>query len=657
MKNTKKEYSIKRSITSIINAIAEEEDANLIDIYENKMVSMYASVLLFIASLVNFVVRHYIRSEDFEICLFTSLVFLLLGISFDVISRINLKGNIMTLGISVLSFITLIFICTNYYDIIGPAVWTVAFIQVLLAMMRVTKMMLYFLISAIIISNIYILYHSYNSPLFQMDIIDIVQIVLFVILFIIADTVHKINLARYNKVKNQYQEEKKKEEEITDLYEKLVISEEKNKHLAYHDSLTGLPNRLLLSEQLNYAIHLSGPMKKFIAIVFLDLDNFKIVNDSMGHDIGDQLLVEVSKRLVTALGECDTVARIGGDEFIILIESAEDINSIIDVLEKILNSFLQSYVLNNQAFFITPSLGVSIYPADGQDAETLIKNADMAMYKAKANGGNQYAFCTQGMKNKVINNIKLNNNLYRALECNEFELYYQPQVNSSSGKIIGLEALLRWNSPELGMVFPGSFIPVAEKTGLIIPIGEWVLRTACKQNKAWQDAGLSKIPVAVNLSVRQFRDQNIIYLVKEILSETGLDSNYLELEITESVVMKEISSIVETLNAFKNMGITISIDDFGTEYSSMNYLKELPVDKIKIALPFIQGIGVSDKDEAITRAIIVMAENMGLSVIAEGVETKNQLTFLTMNLCEKIQGFYFFKPMPANEVEKLLKNN
>jgi len=432
--------------------------------------------------------------------------------------------------------------------------------------------------------------------------------------------------------------------------------QKKIEHLAYHDHLTGLANRWLFTDQLDHALSLSGRMAKMLAIMFLDLDGFKMINDSLGHALGDQLLKEVSKRLVNTIRKSDVVARIGGDEFVIMIENEENIEAIKLVAEKVLNSFNEPYKLNGQECFVTTSIGVAVYPTDGENAETLLKNADIAMYKAKEKGRNNCRFCTPVMKTNVIETMQLSNELHGALDRNELELYYQPQVHSKSNQIIGLEALLRWKHPEFGMVSPGKFIPIAENAGLIISIGEWVMRTACNQNKAWQNAGLPKIHVAVNLSVRQFQNTDIVKKVGNILKETGMDSQYLELEITESVFMKETGHVIEILSAFRNQGIAISIDDFGTEYSSLNYLKRLPVDKIKIAMQFVQGIDVSDRDEAITKAIIVLAKSLGLGVIAEGVETEKQLAFLSQRMCYEIQGFYYYKPMPAHEVEGLLRN-
>jgi len=448
--------------------------------------------------------------------------------------------------------------------------------------------------------------------------------------------------------------------EANECMQKEIVKREemqkKIEHLAYHDHLTGLANRWLFTDQLDHALSLSGRMAKMLAIMFLDLDGFKMINDSLGHALGDQLLKEVSKRLVNTIRKSDVVARIGGDEFVIMIENEENIEAIKLVAEKVLNSFNEPYKLNGQECFVTTSIGVAVYPTDGENAETLLKNADIAMYKAKEKGRNNCRFCTPVMKTNVIETMQLSNELHGALDRNELELYYQPQVHSKSNQIIGLEALLRWKHPEFGMVSPGKFIPIAENAGLIISIGEWVMRTACNQNKAWQNAGLPKIHVAVNLSVRQFQNTDIVKKVGNILKETGMDAQYLELEITESVFMKETGHVIEILSAFRNQGIAISIDDFGTEYSSLNYLKRLPVDKIKIAMQFVQGIDVSDRDEAITKAIIVLAKSLGLGVIAEGVETEKQLAFLSQRMCYEIQGFYYYKPMPAHEVEGLLRN-
>jgi diguanylate cyclase (GGDEF)-like protein len=431
--------------------------------------------------------------------------------------------------------------------------------------------------------------------------------------------------------------------------------EEKIKHIAYHDYLTGLPNRLSFTEQLNHAIHVADRTVKVVSIMFLDLDGFKMINDTMGHSAGDELLKKVSDRLVKTLRNTDIIARIGGDEFIIMIECIENIKDVKFIADKIIKSFIKPFIIEGQDCFISTSIGVSIYPIDGENAEVLIKNADIAMYKAKEGGKNKYVLCTPLMKDSINETLNITNKLYRAMENNELELYYQPQVNSYTNEIVGAEALLRWKNSELGMISPSKFILLAEQTGLIKPIGEWVLRTACKQNKIWQNVGYPKIRIAVNISVKQFEDRSLLTAIEDVLKETEMEPKYLEIEITESIIMKEKEYVIATLNKLREMGIQIAIDDFGTEYSSLSYLKNLPANRIKIAMPFVHGINVNNKDESITKAIIVLAKNMNMGLIAEGVETQAQLEFLTQRLCDEIQGYYFYKPMPASEMEKLLK--
>jgi len=437
--------------------------------------------------------------------------------------------------------------------------------------------------------------------------------------------------------------------------EKHAKAQDKLKHLAYHDYLTILPNRLLFVEELNHAIFLAQRSSKMLAVLFLDLDGFKMINDTMGHVTGDQLLLAISKRLTDTVRKSDIVARIGGDEFIVMIEHVENVDGVKAFMDKILASFNKPFTIKEQELFVTTSLGAAIYPADGDNADVLIQNADIAMYKAKELGRNQGLLCTPDMQKSVSEYMKLSHQLYRALDRNELELYYQPQIECTSHKIIGVEALARWNHPTLGLIYPKKFIPIAEKTGLIHSIGEWVIRTACNQNKAWQNAGLPKIPVAVNLSVLQFNNPNLAQRTETILRETGLSPEYLDLEITESIIMREIIAVVDTLNELKQMGISISIDDFGTEYSSLQYLKQLPVDKIKIAMPFVQGAETNLKDQAITKSILVLAEKMGLRVIAEGVETQKQLSFLTQSHCTEAQGYFFSRPLPVQEVEEILR--
>lgn len=433
-------------------------------------------------------------------------------------------------------------------------------------------------------------------------------------------------------------------------------AQEEISFLAYHDHLTGLPNRINFLEHLNHGIQLAERTQELLAIMFLDVDGFKMINDSLGHLSGDLVLVEVSRRLKTLLRESDSIARLGGDEFVVMVENVGDVNDLKTIAQKILDSFREPFILNNQECIISTSIGIAVYPTDGENSEILIKNADIAMYRAKEQGKSQYVICSDSIKNKVLETMKISNHLYRALERGEFEVYYQPQISCNNNLIVGAEALIRWNHPQMGMVLPGKFISIAEQTGQILPIGAWVLRTACSQNKAWQDAGYPKIRIGVNMSIRQFQNHDIASEVHSILIDTGYDPAYLELEITESIAMREHSYIIDALNMLREIGVHIAIDDFGIEYSSMNHLKRLPVDRIKIPMPFVHGIDMGSKDKAITKSIIVLAKSLGLNVIAEGVETKTQYDFLTQKMCDEIQGFYHFEPMCSADFEKLLQD-
>ena len=427
--------------------------------------------------------------------------------------------------------------------------------------------------------------------------------------------------------------------------------------MAYYDALTGLPNHSLLTDRVNQGIFRASRQETLISIMFIDLDGFKMINDTLGHDQGDELLKQVSRRLLSVVRKNDTVCRLGGDEFILYINDYKDEDNLDIIASKVIGVFNKPFILRDQEHFITGSVGISQYPIDGDDVKTLIKNADMAMYKAKSLGKNQYQKCSNDLKNSTLETISLTNNLYGAIERNEMILYYQPQVNGLTGEILGVEALLRWNHPKCGFVPPFKFIPLAEKTRLILPIGYWVLKTACEQCKEWQDKGFKPIKIAVNFSVYQLNHPSIIEQIEDVLEKTSLQAKYLDVEITESLAMDTNGKIKETLETIKNLGVTLSIDDFGKEYSSLSRLKELPIDRIKIDMSFVQGIGISDKDEMITNAIVLLASNLGLETIAEGVETKEQMEFLNKTTCDQMQGYYFYKPMPAVEMEKLLTPN
>lgn len=423
-------------------------------------------------------------------------------------------------------------------------------------------------------------------------------------------------------------------------------------HQAHHDALTGLPNRILFNELLSQTLAQARRKKSMLAVLFLDLDHFKLINDTLGHNTGDLLLKACSERLKKALREGDTIARQGGDEFLVLLPEIRQEEEAASIAERVLAVFLKPFVLDWNEVFINTSVGISLYPNDGCDLETLIKQADTAMYYAKEQGRNNYQFFTPELNFRAHERLSLENSLRRALEREEFVLYYQPQVDFESGCIVGVEALIRWNSAERGIVSPDTFISIAEETGLIVPIGEWVLRRACTQNVVWQKQGYSPWRIGVNISARQFQEPHFIELVARILQETKMDPQWLELEITESIAMEKGEFSVEMLRSIKELGVRISIDDFGTGFSSLNYLRQLPVDTLKIDQSFVRDIWADDNGETVITMIILLAQNLQLKVIAEGVETETQWTFLKNKRCDEMQGYFFSKPLPAEDLEK-----
>jgi diguanylate cyclase (GGDEF)-like protein/PAS domain S-box-containing protein len=435
-------------------------------------------------------------------------------------------------------------------------------------------------------------------------------------------------------------------------------SEAKLERLAHYDPLTDLPNRLLLTSRLRHAIDKAERGKTELAVLFLDLDNFKHVNDSLGHPAGDELLRVIAKRLQTRIREGDTLARLGGDEFVVVLETLRRSDEAAMVAQSVIQLMEEPFMLpGGHEIYIGVSVGISLYPDNGQDATQLIRNADTAMYLAKSQGRNTYRFYTSALTAAANQRLNLESKLRRALERGEFVLHYQPQVSIPDGRIVGMEALLRWHHPEEGLIPPLRFIPLAEETGLIQPIGKWVLRTACAQLRAWVDQGMPLLTMAVNLSPRQFAQPDLVEQVREALEFGELPAQYLELEITESAIMDSGEKARTTLKALKDLGITLSIDDFGTGYSSLAYLKQLPIDKLKIDKSFVDGIPDDRNDAAITATIISMAKNLNLSVLAEGVETEAQRHFLSEPGCDAYQGYLFSRPLPAADIAAMCLNS
>jgi diguanylate cyclase (GGDEF)-like protein len=424
---------------------------------------------------------------------------------------------------------------------------------------------------------------------------------------------------------------------------------------ANYDALTGLPNRHLLHDRLRQAVFSQRHVRN-VAVVFIDLDHFKVINDSLGHNYGDDVLRHVAERLQSAVRDGDTVARLGGDEFVLILNDQTREDVIFRTMRRIIGRVSEPMMVDNRELNITCSAGISLYPQDGPDVQTLLKNADAAMYRAKSQGRNTFQFYTAEMNELAIERLNMEQSLRRAIERGELLLHYQPRVNLRTGRVDAVEALLRWQHPERGLILPDRFIAIAEETGLIVPIGEWVLRTACEQGRAWRRAGLPPIGVSVNLSARQFWGGGLVRTVTDIVADTGM-SEYLEMELTESMVMHDAENVIATLEGLKAIGVRLSVDDFGTGYSSLSYLKRLPLNALKIDGSFVRDITASGGPDGgiLPKAIISLAHSLHLKVIAEGVENEAQRDFLKAHHCDEMQGYFFSRPVPPQECEVFLR--
>jgi diguanylate cyclase (GGDEF)-like protein/PAS domain S-box-containing protein len=438
-----------------------------------------------------------------------------------------------------------------------------------------------------------------------------------------------------------------------DISERIQV-QERLQHMAHHDALTDLPNRNLFLDRLQQSLTRARWHNRLVAVMFLDLDRFKNINDTLGHNVGDQLLLQLSERLSKSVRDGDTIGRFGGDEFAILLDDIDSDSHISSLAQKLLDTLASPFKINKHELFVTASIGVSIFPGDGEDSDTLLRNADVAMYRAKDLGKNNYQFYSDDLSARIFERLTLETHLRHALDRNEFVLYYQPQIDARNDKITGVEALLRWQHPELGLVSPNNFVPLLEETGLIETVGHWALETACRQSRAWHDAGWSYLHLSVNISSRQFNNPNFISSVNDIIDTTGINPEFLELELTESMLMRNASATINALHSLSVLGVRFAIDDFGTGYSSLSYLRRFPIDTIKIDRSFIHDVTDNPDDAAIASAIIVMAQNLSLNVIAEGVENQQQLDFLSSRNCHCLQGNLFSRPLPAEEMTAFL---
>ncbi|HYE22807.1 MAG TPA: EAL domain-containing protein, partial [Verrucomicrobiae bacterium] len=450
---------------------------------------------------------------------------------------------------------------------------------------------------------------------------------------------------------------------ITDIHDKLLVEKEKQlaqeqmEYTYLHDSLTDLPNRILFNQRLLEEINKCDEKKTLLSVMIIDLDRFKMINESLGHAVGDRLLQEVGLRLASCLDETDVLARLGGDEFGILLTDIEREEEVASVCQRILDSLKHPFSVDKNELYMTPSVGITVFPFDGDDSSTLLKNADSALYRAKEQGRNNFQFYNPSMNATSFQQLTLESALRRALKNNEFLVYYQPQIDPITGHIVELEALLRWMHPDLGLTFPDEFIKSAETTGLIESIGEWVLRTALKDVSEWHAMGFDDLDIAVNLSARQFKQRHLVRAIRKVINEIKFDASHLELELTESVLVDNSTTVFNTLNELKKDGIRFAIDDFNTGYSSLNYIKRFPIDILKIDKSFVRGLPGKEKDAAIANSIINLAHSLNMKVVAEGVERVEQLNFLRDRGCDKVQGYFISPPVSSQAITELLRKN
>lgn len=567
-------------------------------------------------------------------------VFFVLSVASFVMSfsRINLtlENYLIVLIYNFVFFYSVV----RFYEMVGPVLWTFSFILILISTARLSNVMLGFSTITLAAALIYVRFsNSVNFPVDNTSII--VHLVLFVGVYIMARFIYGINVKRLGLI------DKQMNELSAQIAERKKVEEE-NLRLALYDHMTGLPNRPLFSANLCQAISRAKEEGLQLYVMFIDIDFFKRINDTLGHDIGDEFIKQAGNRINAVLGNGSSICRMGGDEFLVMVLDISE-KQVLFLAKRVLDQLSKPFIIGKTQNSITCSIGIAKYPGDGDNVDDLIKCADLAMYKAKQDGRNRFEMYTSVLKEDIMEEMRMINSIRDALTNDEFVLYYQPQIDGSTREIIGYEALIRWNHPEQGGLLPGSFLPAAEKSGLIVPIDEWVIRTACRQNKQWQDAGLPKVPVSVNISVAQVNSKPFYSFICDVLHETNLAPEYLGLEITESTIIYN-DRIRSELEQIKALGVKIAIDDFGTGFSAIQYLKKFPVDFIKIPMDFIHGISINEKDESIINVILALAESLKINVIAEGVENESQYGFLRERSCRNIQGFFFSRPMPADKV-------
>lgn len=665
-----KDNIIPKTIPDIIEVINESNDMDTIEAMENYIGCYYGIPILGIGSIVNFIMNHELKSSIID-----SLIMLILCFCFIKIPYLKLRTRIKTHLISIIFSMILIFVAVRVYPFIGPAIWTIAFIIIIISSIRITRVMLnYVTISTFFMGMYYSLILS-EKPFQSGATYYILQVILLALIIIIAPVVHLINQAHYNRVNKMYMTEFKQREELERMYidiaathaelscrynelnDKNIVlkcNEEELYNMAHFDMITELPNRKTIIDKLNELIDKSKDEIINFYIVFIDIDSFKKINDTMGHHVGDLFIQNVAQRLRNSLDEYDLIGRIGGDEFALIIQRNLDREEAYTYLEHVRQEFLNPFIIENNEIKASASFGVATFPIDSDRLVDLMSNADTAMYKAKELGKNNVQFFESSMKNELLERVSFETELKSAIMNNEIFLAFQPIYNLKEDKIRGFELLARWNSAKFGMVNPAKFIKVAEEIGMIVALGEWIIKTACKSFKKLQTRYNLEAVLSVNLSVKQLEDSNIINIIEEALNEADLNPKFLEIEVTESIFINSIENAISILEKLRKMKISVALDDFGTGYSSLNYLRKLPIDILKIDKSFIDDLLEERKNRQIIGSMITLAHNFGMSVVAEGIEEENQVTHLMQLECDYIQGYYISKLMRVEELEKYL---
>ena len=659
-----------RTVPRTIELILNSDDTLMVTRYANELICIFAAPLMLLSAFVNYVNRYLRLHEDFLDILPDIIVFLAFYLAFEFFLRTErIHPKRASIEISILLSLVLFFVVGRYYEMMGSAVWTVSFVLIAVSLFRNSRAMLCTIAAASFLCLIYIILKFGHRTVEVTSLSIFNQVFLFVVLFAVSLTINMLNTSRYSKIREQYTELMAQKEEITAVEEELRVQharlEEYNRqireserslyHLAHHDPLTELPNRKKIIDDLNELIELSKEQPIPIYLVLIDLDNFKKTNDTLGHAFGDLFIQSVAKNMNAVIHEDDILGRIGGDEFALIIGRKLDEEQVFSYIDSFRENLMKPFFMRNREIHTTGSFGISVFPRDGSNAMELFRSADTAMYKAKELGKNNVQLFSKYMQHEIDNRVKMEHCLLNGIRNDEFFLVYQPQYFSNSRELRGFEALLRWDSPEFGVIGPRQFIPLAEDTRLIVPLGDWVLEAACKKQKMLQNTYNLDTVMSVNISTIQMKSPDFTKSVKKALAISRLEPRYLELEITESVFIESFSETVILLERLKEVGVRIALDDFGMGYSSLNYLRRLPLDTLKIDKSFVDDMDLQELSQQIIGDIISIAHHMGLFVIAEGVEHDQQLEYLTNLNCDGIQGFLLHKPLSAEDLEQMLQ--